>query len=250
MMYCLEVYNLTKKFGGVVAVKNVTFKIKRGEICGLIGPNGAGKTTLLRLIMRSLNPDNGQIYFEGREITKLDAWEATRMGISGTLQLPQPSRFLPVIATVMAASLNVESYNKDLKSPELRALDALKLLGISHLAMKLPSELSFPELKRLEIARAIVTSPKLLLLDEPFAGLTYKEALQLIKILKSLNLRGKFGNVKMGNKTTMVIVEHKLSELMEIVDRVIVLNFGEIIADGTPEDVLNDPQVVKVYGGE
>lgn len=248
-MSLLDVQNLTKRFGGIVAVKDVTFKIKEGEICGLIGPNGAGKSTLLKLIMRILKPDEGEIYFNGRKITHVDAWEAAKMGISGTLQIPQPSRFLPVIATVIASYLNARAYDMELKSPELRALDALKLLGLSNVAMRLPSELPFPDLKRLEIARAIVTSPKLLLLDEPFTGLTYREAKQLIKILRALNRNGKFGNVNFG-KMTMIIVEHKLSELMEIVDRVIVLNFGEIIADGDPNDVLNDPKVVKIYGGD
>ncbi len=246
-----EVEKVTKRFGGLTAVNQVSFDIAKDEMVGLIGPNGAGKTTLLRLITGILKPDSGRLRFKGKDITKLKSWSVVNQGIVGTFQVSRPFHRLPIIANVMVGCLSPRAMKRGewVKTIEARAQDALEFVGISDLAMEPASSLSHGDLNRLEIARAIATDPELLLLDEPFSGLNPAETDLLAKSIKRLHKGGRFGRLH-SEGPTMIIIEHKLAELMRIVDRVIVLDFGEVIADGPPEQVVKDERVVEAYIGK
>jgi len=247
----LEVRDLTKTFGGLRAVNEASFQIGRDEMVGLIGPNGAGKSTLIRLITGILKPTSGNVYFKGKDITGQSVSKTVNMGLASTFQIVKPFRSLPVISNVMVPCLCSRSRRKGewVKTVELRARDALEFCGISDMAMEPASVLSHGDLKRLELARAIATEPDLLLLDEPFGGLNPAETRLVAKSLKRLHKGGRFGRLH-SEGPAMVIIEHKLSELMQIVDKVIVLSFGQIIAMGSPEEVIRDEKVVKAYIGK
>jgi branched-chain amino acid transport system ATP-binding protein len=247
----LEVENLTKHFGGLTAIKNVSFRVDRGQVVGLIGPNGAGKTTLLRLITGILRPDSGKVRFKGKDITKAKTWDIVNRGIAGTFQVTRPFRRLPIIANVMVACLSPRAMKRGewVKTVEARALDALEFVGISDLAREPASCLSHGDLRRLEIARAIATDPEMLLLDEPFSGLNPAETDLLAKSIRRLHKGGRFGRLH-SEGPTMIIIEHKLAELMRIVDRVIVLDFGELIADGKPEEIVKNERVIEACIGK
>jgi len=246
-----EVENLTKRFGGLTAVNRVSFQIGRDEIVGLIGPNGAGKTTLLRLITGILRPDSGRVRFKGKDITGFKPWAIVDQGITGTFQITRPFRRLPIIANVMVPCLCPRALKRGewVKKIEAKAQDALEFVGISDMALEKASSLSHGDLKRLEIAKAIATEPELLLLDEPFGGLNPAETELLAKSIRRLHKGGRFGRLH-SEGPTMIIIEHKLAELMKIVDRVIVFHFGEVIADGTPEEIVKDERVIEAYIGK
>jgi branched-chain amino acid transport system ATP-binding protein len=247
----LEVENLCKDFGGLRAVDNVSFQIGPKEIVGLIGPNGAGKTTIIRLINSILRPTSGRVRFKGVDITRRSISEIVNMGIASTSQVVKPFRHLPVIANAMVSCLSPRAKRKGdwVKTVELRAQDALEFCGIADLSLEPAAVLSHGDLKRLELARAIATEPELLLLDEPFGGLNPAETKLIAKSLQRLQKGGRFGRLHSEGQA-MLIVEHKLSDLMKIVDRVIVINFGRIIAIGTPEEVVGNPKVVEAYIGK
>jgi branched-chain amino acid transport system ATP-binding protein len=251
MVPFLEVENLTKRFGGLLAVSNVSFKIERDEIVGLIGPNGAGKTTLIRCILGILKPDSGKVIFNGEDITKRRPWEIVQRGMVGTFQVVKPFRHLPIIANVMVGCLcpRITKRGEWVKRVEVKARDALEFVGIADLALEPASILSHGDLKRLEVARAIATEPELLILDEPFGGLNPAETELVAKSMKRLHKGGRFGRLH-SEGPAMLIIEHKLSELMKIVNRVIVLNFGEVIAQGTPEEITKNPIVIEAYTGK
>jgi branched-chain amino acid transport system ATP-binding protein len=250
-MDLLEAEGISKRFGGLQALYRVDFRVKLREIVGLIGPNGAGKTTLLRVLLGIHLPDEGRVRFQGRDITRLPTWERVRLGLAATFQNPRPLKRLPVIANVLVAAYGPRGGRRGdwVKRAEARALDALEFVGIADKAKEPASVLSQGELKRLEIARALATEPELLILDEPFAGLTPVETELLAKSLARLRKGGRFGRLH-SEGCAMVIIEHKLSELFRIADRVVVLNFGEVLAEGSPEEVLRDPRVVEAYLGE
>jgi len=173
----LEVQGLTKRFGGLTAVDNVSFYIDKGQVVGLIGPNGAGKTTLLRLVTGILKSDAGSVRFKGKDITHAKTWDIVNQGMAGTFQVTRPFRRLPIIANVMVACLSPRAMKRGewVKTVEARAMDALEFVGISDLAREPASCLSHGDLRRLEMARAIATDPEMLLLDEPFSGLNPAE---------------------------------------------------------------------------
>jgi len=246
----LEIKGLTKNFGGLRAVNDVGFSMERDQILGLIGPNGAGKTTLLRLITGILKPDAGNVRFMGKEIVGRKTWDIVNMGIACTFQNMRPFRRLPIIANVMVSCLSPRAMKRGewVKRLEAKAMDALEFAGISDMALEKASTLSQGDLKRLEVARAVATEPELLLLDEPFGGLSPAETDLMAKSIKRLHKGGRFGRLH-SEGPAMIIVEHKLQWLMEIVDRIIALNFGTIIADGTPDEIVKNPHVIEAYLG-
>jgi branched-chain amino acid transport system ATP-binding protein len=246
----LEIKGLTKNFGGLRAVNDIGFSMERDQILGLIGPNGAGKTTLLRLITGILKPDGGSVRFMGKEIVGRKTWDIVNMGIACTFQNMRPFRRLPIIANVMVSCLCPRAMKRGewVKRLEAKAMDALEFAGISDMAREKASTLSQGDLKRLEVARAVATEPELLLLDEPFGGLSPAETDLMAISIKRLHKGGRFGRLH-SEGPAMIIVEHKLQWLMKIVDRIVVLNFGTIIANGTPDEIVNDPHVIEAYLG-
>ena len=241
-MHLLEVENLTKRFGGLTAVNNVSFHIDEGEIVGLIGPNGAGKTTLFNLMTGFLKPDSGTVKLNGEDITGLEPYKIVNKGLARTFQIVRPFRHLPTIANVLVALASTRATKKIewVKTPERKALEMLEDVGLTEMMMEPAEILSHGDLKRLEIARALATEPELLLLDEPFSGMNPIETDFLTKSIRTIHMDGH----------TMIMVEHKLRALMKLVKRVIVLHQGEKIAEGKPEEIAKNKKVIEVYMGK
>lgn len=250
-MSLLKVEGLTKRFGGIVAVNNASFEVGKNEVVGLIGPNGAGKSTLVQLLMGIIKSDAGQVVFNDTDITRLKAWQVVRQGIAGTFQCTKPFLRLPVFANVLVASSAWKKPGVNGADSIGKAMSVLENVGIGHLAKLPASKLSHGDLKRLEIARSLATDPRLLILDEPFGGLNYNEIELLSDLVKKLRSSAPDSEEQgQGGGLSMIIIEHKLSELMKIVDKVIVLNYGKILAVGTPEEVTADEEVINAYIGE
>lgn len=247
----LKLDGLIKDFGGLRAISNVSFSMNRNEMVGLIGPNGAGKSTLVRLISGILKPGSGSIRFKGQNIVGLKTWDIINLGIACTFQNMRPFRRLPIIANVMVSCLSPRAMKRGewVKRVEAKAMDALEFAGISDMYLEKASTLSQGDLKRLEVARAVATEPELLLLDEPFGGLSPAETDLMGKSINRLHKGGRFGRLH-SEGPAMIIIEHKLQQLMKIVDRIIVLNYGEVIADGPPGEVVNNKEVIQSYLGE
>jgi branched-chain amino acid transport system ATP-binding protein len=243
-MHLLEVSNLTKSFGGLTAIGNVSFHVDEGEMVGIIGPNGAGKTTLFNLLSGFLEPDSGNVTFKGENINGLAPYRIVNKGIARTFQVVRPFRHLPVIANVMVALKSPRGARKIewIKTMERKAADILEDVGLSELMLEPAGNVGHGDLKRLEIAKALATEPDLLMLDEPFGGLNPLETDFLTKSIMRMHLDEP--------SRAVLIVEHKLYALMKIVERVIVLHMGEKIAEGTPEEIARNDKVIEVYMGK
>jgi branched-chain amino acid transport system ATP-binding protein len=235
-MTLLTTRGLDRRFGGVHAVRGVDLDISPGEVVGLIGPNGAGKTTLFNRIAGSFRPDFGQVILQGKDITGLPAWRRARLGIGRTFQVTRPFRDLTTIENLLTGvprKGSTRSHDTDL------ARTLLAKVGLAERADELAGRLTLGMLKRLEVARVLAIDPTLLLLDEPLAGLTSREATEILDLIVSL---------KAG--IGIVMVEHNVRQSLPVCDRAVVMDAGKIISSGTPEQVRTDPKVVQAYFGE
>nr|WP_211210540.1 ABC transporter ATP-binding protein [Thermus islandicus] len=231
----LEVRNLSRSFGGLTALKGVSLHVAEGEIVAIIGPNGAGKSTLFNCISGFLPPSQGEVRFHGEEITRLAPEEITRRGLARTFQIPRVFGGMSVLENVLVGSLLRSQRVTDAR---MRALKVLEQVGL--LRPEDPVEaLGIAARKRLELARALATEPKLLLLDEVAGGLNPAEAESLVGVLQSLHRAG----------VTLVLVEHVLEVVMRLAHRVVVLDYGETIAEGSPEEIVRHPRVIEAYLG-
>lgn len=240
-MGLLEAENVSKRFGGIWAVRNVSCHIEKGEILGLIGPNGAGKTTLFNLIAGNLRPETGTISFNGTEITRLRPYEICKLGIARTFQLVKPFLSLTVQQNALVGIVHGRSSAPSISAAVDEATQLLQRVSLADSANELVGNLSFIGRKKVELVRALSTHPSLLLLDEPVAGLNPTETQQYLQNIQEINSEG----------ITVFIIEHVMRAVMGISNRIIVLHHGEKIAEGTPQEVSQDKHVIDIYlGGE
>ncbi|BBK35037.1 ABC transporter ATP-binding protein [Allostella sp. ATCC 35155] len=232
----LAVEGLGIRFGGLVAVNDVSFRVRRGEVFGLLGPNGAGKTTLFNLIAGALHPTSGRIRFEGRDVTGLRPDRRSRLGIARTFQITQPFAELTVEENVMAAGI---ARHRTLAEMRAAAGPFVDMVGLGAKRHALAKELSTGQRKRLELARAMATNPRLLLLDEVTGGVDQASIPGLIDLVARLRETG----------VTLILVEHNMRVIMRLSDRMMFLNRGEKLAEGSPDEIANHPDVVSLYLG-
>jgi len=237
-MSLLEVRGLTHRFGGLVAVSDVSFDVGEDEIVGIIGPNGAGKTTVFNLISGIFRPSAGTVIFRGQDITKIGRPERVcRLGIGRTFQVVRPFGDMTVLENVMVGAFARTSH---LAEAEAIAREVLGFLYLDHKATVPAGSLTIAERKRLEVARALATRPKLLLLDEVMAGLNPTEVAEVVPLIRQIRSSG----------VAILMIEHVMAAMMALAERIVVLNQGEVLAMGTPEEVTRDQRVIEAYLGE
>ena len=236
----LECHTITKKFGGILAINNLSFNIYEKEIFGLIGPNGAGKTTLFNLITGCIKPDAGIFRFDGQEITKKEPYDICKRGIARTHQLVKPFVNQTVIQNALVGSFfgNFDNISTAQARKEIDPL--LKLLSLDEKADRMVKELNVFERKNVELLRALATKPRLLLLDEPASGLSTNELANFIEQIRSISNMG----------VTICIIEHVMKLVLNLCDRVTVIHHGEKVTEGSPAEVTNDAEVIRLYLGE
>lgn len=251
-MSLLQAIHLDKYFGGVAAVTDLSFEVDKGIIYSVIGPNGAGKTTLFNMLCGYYVPNGGSISFAGKSLDGLDTHQIAALGISRTFQNLQVFYNMTVLENVMVgchlrthtglikAALRLPSVVREERQVREWSMDALEVCGLAHLADREAGSLPYGELKRLEIARALASNPEFLAMDEPAAGLNDTETVEMRELILRLKDKG----------ITILLVEHNMGLVMQISDRVLVLGFGCLLAEGTPQQVQNDPVVIKAYLGE
>lgn len=232
----LKIDSVTKKFGGLSAVSDVSLDVEEGTVIGLIGPNGAGKTTLFNCINGTLPITEGKITFEGNDITRKKSHEIAKLGIARSYQIVQPFGSMTTIQNAMVGGFCKTAVYKE---AEEIALKSLELVRLDHKKDVVAKHLNLGERKKLEIAKALSTQPKLLLLDEVMAGLTPIEVQEMVKIINTINASG----------VTLIIIEHIMEAIMSLSKRIVVLNFGKKITEGSPEEVSNNQQVIEAYFG-
>jgi branched-chain amino acid transport system ATP-binding protein len=233
----LIVQNLSRRFGGLQAVKDLSFTVDAGEIVALIGPNGAGKTTAFALISGFLIPDTGRVIFRGRDLAGLKPHQINALGLARTFQIMRPFPRLTVVRNVMIATLG---RHPDPAEAERRARAVLAELGLADKADLPAGGLTLAERKRLELARALGTEPALLLLDEVMSGLNEVETERIVELIRAINRRG----------VAILLIEHVMRAVMSLAQRIVVLNYGERIAEGSPEAVAADSRVIEAYLGD
>jgi branched-chain amino acid transport system ATP-binding protein len=239
MSEILQVQGISKSFGGLKALVDVSFDLPEGQILGLIGPNGAGKTTLFNCINGVYPADDGKVVFRGQGISGWKPYQVARLGLARTHQIVQPLNELTVLQNVMAGACFGHEQRSLAQAREV-AEEVLTFVGLAGRSDALAVSLNVAQKKRLELARALAARPYLLLLDEVLAGLNQVEITEMLQVLRQIHAQG----------VTILIIEHVMHALMNISERVIVLNYGEQIAEGTPEEVANDPDVIEAYLGD
>ena len=237
MAALLDVQSVSKRFGGLQALSNVGFAVGDGEIVGIIGPNGAGKTTLFNVVTGVYPPDSGRVVFRGEDITGAAPHRICRLGAARTFQISKPFAALTVLQTVRIGALN---RIRDIAGATVKALEVLELMGLAGKRDELGRTLTVIERKRMEMARALATQPSLLLLDEVAAGLRPNEIQEMIALVRNIAAGG----------VSVVIIEHVLEAVMRLSARIVVLNYGEVIAQGRPDELVDDPRVIEAYLGE
>jgi len=250
-MSLLTIKSLTKRFGGVTAVKDVSFDVEPGSIVGLIGPNGAGKTTVFNLITGIYKPDEGQIDFKGKSIAGIPTHRIVSSGIARTFQTIRLFQNLSVLDNVLAgrhcrmksgvlgAMLRYPRERNEEKAALLAALQALEFVRLREEAQNLAKNLAYGKQRLLELARALATQPQLVILDEPAGGMNEQETTSLVALIRKIQEQG----------ITVLLIEHDMSLVMRVCERIVVLEYGRKIAEGTPENIRNDKEVIRAYLG-
>ena len=238
-MSVLKIEKLCKSFGGLRAVQNLDLEVDEGETIGIIGPNGSGKTTALNLLTGALKPDSGKITFLGKDITGFPRYRACQTGIARTFQLVKPFLEFTALENVMVGRVYGQEPTMRLKPAAEDSMKLLALVGLSEKANVLVKDLTLMQRKRLELARALAAKPQLLLLDELMAGLNPREADDACGLITEIKK----------SKITILMVEHIVKAICDLSDRIIVLNMGEKIAEGPPQEIVHNPKVIEVYLG-